>query len=77
MGKAWQRICAALHHWWGGKFIAPRDYATPYEGPTIGYYRKYWTSRLAHKILGFLGREWKWVAGFAVAVAGLVFAAVR
>ena len=66
-----------MHRWWTGELIMPDS--DPDSGVFFvgGFHQRHWTARLAHKILGFLGREWKWVAGFAVAVAGLVIAAVR
>ena len=75
-GTLRQSMRAAVHRWWTGD-LGGAVYDPTGKNPAAKRSRYHWTSWLAHKLLGFLGREWKWVAGFAVAVAGLVIAAVR
>lgn len=68
MKKLWQKV----HDWWKGEIVV---YRTRTRSKLIdSYIKRHWTSWLAHKILGFLSREWKWVAGFAVGVASVMIA---
>jgi hypothetical protein len=39
--------------------------------------RRHWTAALARVVVGFWVREWKWLTGFAVAVAGVVLGLKR
>lgn len=66
-----------LQVWWNGRFI-------PYENnPSSGVffiggdYEWHWTARAARAVAFFLQREWKWMIGTALAVAGLLVAYLR
>lgn len=77
MGRAWQRFRIAVHGWWEGEYVS---YDNHPNSPLVfigGEYHRHWTARWAQMILGFLGREWKWAVGFAVAVASLLIAYAR
>jgi hypothetical protein len=39
--------------------------------------RRHWSAAVARLVVGFWMREWKWVLGFGVAVAGLVLGLKR
>ena len=57
-----------------------------YEGPPIpqdpdficvlGRYRRHWSSRLAHAVVEFYLKEWKWLLPFLVLLFGTMVAAV-
>ena len=77
MGKAWRELRLAVHRWWHGVFV---EYENDVDSALIffgGTTERHWTSRVAHAIMGFMGREWKWVAGFVLAVASLCIGLAR
>ena len=39
--------------------------------------KRHWTSKIAHSVADFIGREWKWVIGTGLVVAGLIIAASK
>jgi hypothetical protein len=75
--QSWTKLRAAVRGWWDGEYIKFKD--DPFRIGVIigGVTYRHWTSEWAHTILGFLKREWKWVAGFVVTVAGLCIAFAR
>jgi len=39
-----------------------------------GYRQRHWTARCARAVIDFSMREWKWVIGTIIAVAGMIIA---
>ena len=66
-----------IRKWWEGKFMPYDD--DPDSGVVIigGFTHRHWTSRAAHVVVGFLGREWKWVIGTLIALVGLTMTYMR
>jgi hypothetical protein len=70
-------MLSKIKAWYGGKF-------TPYENDPnssvviLGWdYERHWTSKVAHVVVEFYLREWKWVWGTAFAISGLILALRR
>jgi len=42
-----------------------------------GWQERHWTSNAAHVLVEFYFREWKWIIGTGIALAGLVFAYIK
>lgn len=60
-----------IRKWYEGKL-------TPYEndpGSSVVFFgwncERHWTSKLAHIVVAFYLREWKWVIGTAIALVGV------
>lgn len=66
-----------IKSWYEGKF-------TPYENDphsrvfVLGWsYERHWTARAARVLVEFYLREWKWLFGTVIALAGLALALMR
>ena len=66
-----------IKKWWDGEYIPYDNHPSSQVFIIGGFVHRHWTSKVAHSIVDFLGREWKWATGFAVAVAGLVMTYLR
>jgi len=66
-----------IRAWWEGKFVPYDD--DPDNGVFVmgGFTHRHWTSRAARAVVGFLGREWKWVIGTLIALVGLTMTYIR
>lgn len=54
-----------LKKWWGQDDADFNEYlGLPYQHP-------HWSARAVRSCLGFCSREWKWLIGATIAVAGL------
>lgn len=66
-----------VRSWWKGEFV---PYENDPDSPIIvigGFTHRHWTSRVARAVVGFLGREWKWVIGTLIALVGLTMTYIR
>lgn len=72
--KTWR---ASIRRWWDGRFV-PYD-NDPRSGVVFigGNTERHWTASLARLLWHFWLAEWKWILGFAVAVAGLIIGLYR
>ena len=65
----------AIKQWWEGELETHRNDPNSdlfIIGP--GSYRRHWTARVAHWVVDFYMREWKWALGAVATVIGaLVF----
>ncbi len=61
----WSKISEAISHWYHGKGKVS-------EPPILAIWQeRHWTSRLAHAVIDFHAKEWKWALPFYVALVGL------
>lgn len=63
------KIKSAISTWWDGKYI-PEPPGSMLFTP---YFHKHWTAELAHWLVGFFRREWRWILMFTIAITGLLF----
>lgn len=61
-------MIAAVRRWWGGTY----DEEPPDSPFLLPYLRRHWTAQLVRTVVFFVAKEWKWLAGFAVAVAAVI-----
>jgi hypothetical protein len=63
-----------IRKWYEGK---SKPYENDPDSPVVFIawdYERHWTSRVAHVVIDFYLREWKWVWGTGIAVIGLLVA---
>ncbi|CAM4022623.1 hypothetical protein [Roseateles saccharophilus] len=66
------RLVAAIHRWWHGKYV---PYENDSDSPVViigGYHEQHWTSQAIHAAARFLAAEWKWCVGIALALLSLL-----
>lgn len=71
------RVLGAVVRWYRGEVRVRADNTSPHVLVLGLDQRRHWTARAARSIVGFWSREWKWLLGFAVAVAGVVLGLKR
>lgn len=65
-----RKIKSAVAKWWEGD-------VTVYDPPIIGIHiERHWSAQTISWCINFLKKEWKWVLGFLVALAGVYFRSV-
>ena len=64
----------AVQAWYQGK-----HYENKPEDPFvfIGFYKKHWTSKLAHALVKFWKKEYKWIIGTVIALVSLYVAYLK
>ena len=63
----------AIRRWWEGTYI-PEPPDSLFLMP---FCKRHWTAKVARAIAGFIAKEWKWLAGFSVALFMAVAAYLR
>lgn len=63
--------------WWDGEFVLHENDNNSGLVFIGGYYKRHWTSRVAHALFEFLQKEWKWVIGISIPITGLIMTYVR
>jgi hypothetical protein len=63
-----------LRTWWEGTYV-PAPENDPHSAVfivSLGTYERHWTSKVAHWLLAFWLKEWKWTIGAAFTVLSVV-----
>jgi hypothetical protein len=63
--------------WYEGEYEPPDN---PPGGAIVfafGQYRRHWSSRLAHVVVDFYLKEWRWLLPFLVAVISVIAAVAK
>lgn len=65
---------SVLKQWYEGRYVPPDN--PPGSGVIflMGHYERHWSARAAHAVASFWLKEWKWIIGTTIAVAGLALA---
>ena len=66
-----------LRSWWNGKYVVHENEPGSSLVFIGGVTHWHWTARVARAVVGFLGREWKWVIGTLIALVGLTMTYIR
>ena len=66
-----------LRRWYDGEFVPPDNPPGSYVVFLTGHYKRHWSSRVAHTLVDFYFKEWKWIWGTLIAVVGLVIAIAK
>ena len=58
--------------WYEGEYVPPDN--SPSSGVVflLGHYQRHWSSRLAHVLVAFYLKEWRWLLVFLVGVIALI-----
>jgi len=56
-----------FRQWWGDS--EPTSFFDYLDRP---YIKPHWSAQWVRKCAGFCAREWKWIAGFVIAICGLI-----
>jgi hypothetical protein len=64
-----------LSRWYQGQYIPPPK--SDVFIFTSGSFTRHWTSRLAHWLVEFWLKEWKWIIPVLISAIGLIVAIVR
>ena len=69
-----KRIRMAVRQWWNGEYVPYRR--EPGNDLIIigGDEKRHWTADAARGVVAFAQKEWKWLIGFFLALAGLYLA---
>jgi len=65
-----EKINTFIREWYEGLYIKELP-GSPF---ILGRYQRHWTSNVAHKILEFYSKEWKWLLPFIVGLISLFIA---
>lgn len=70
-------IKAAVKRWWQGRYVEPEN--DPHSGVVfvMGWYERHWTARACRAVLGFFGREWRWLIPVTLSGIGLFLTYLR
>jgi len=63
--------------WWGGVYVSFENDPNSQFIIVSGTQRRHWTSTVAHAVVDFLAKEWKWVIGVSIPITGLIMTYVR
>jgi hypothetical protein len=61
-----------IRQWYEGEFVAYKDEPDTLVFIGGGKYRRHWTSKVAHVVVEFYLREWKWTLGAAAALVSFL-----
>jgi hypothetical protein len=71
-----QRMREAVRRWWDGK-AESADLSNEMFSYFSMWTTRHWTSRAAHAVIEFAGREWKWLIPVCLTCIGLCVAIAR
>lgn len=72
-----QPIRKAVRDWYYGEFV---PFENRPDSPVVfvgGYYRRHWTAVVAHVLVDFYLREWKWVITTILGIIAVAAAIAR
>ena len=66
-----------IKKWYEGEFVPPDNSPNSRLIFVMGHYQRHWSSRVAHVVVDFYLKEWRWLLPFVVGVAGVIVAIAK